>query len=204
MKPIINQFRAAHRLANEWRDTLFYGGLAIAATEAAMIGNIEHLNTIGFTAANRELLRSVSWMKDGVTGQHQYAGFSQKPINWGRNSISAGIMMLSIFCVNDNLLKYDPSLFNRVYQLPFILYAAFMLKNRVDGRVREIPKYYFDPQIGMWDWPRKNGGGGTTQTQKLVDGFKQIGRNLAGLIPKPPRPAYATSKALNLVLSKAF
>ena len=41
----------------------------------------------------------------------------------------------------------------------------------------------------MWDYPRKHGGdgdgGGTTQTQRMKDGFKSFGEKLGGLLPQP-------------------
>jgi len=197
MKLIINEFRAAGRLANEWRDTLFYSALGVMAVKAGINnhvqGSLGDLNFVSFYAGTREMIRALSWLSSTQT--KQIAGFSHKSPNVYLNACIAAFVMSSFYFTRTNLLTHDPSIFFRISSVPIFAMTILTFKNSFGGNFRDIPKYYFDKDIGMWDWPRRNGsGGGPTQTQKLIDGFKQMRRDLAGLVPRP-RPSYRAAPA---------
>ncbi len=196
MKPIINQFRAAGRLINEWRDTLLYTGLGALAVNNVVNDAGVSLRNVMLAASARELIRGVSWSN---SMNKQIAGLSNKQSNRRVNHYTS-LFMSTTIVLGESFLPPSP--------VPFSMHAAAGLWalflaggiKAFDGKLKDMPRYYFDKDIGMWDWPRKRGGdGGTTQTQKMLDGFRDMGSAIGRtLAPKPAFAPVAVRYAPNL------
>ena len=198
MKHIEDRFRLAAqwlaerplvRLANEWRDTLFYTAFAVGLGLAVINGK-GNLAIFSLTAPmEREILRSVFW---GFRPEYRTAGYSATPVDPRKNCNAAAVV--GGFCLFIEVALFDTfngtSLGDAMVALMGVMQSAIgtLGLRRLNGRLQDIPNLYLNKKTGMWDWPRKRGGGGTTQTQKLKDGFMNLGRKLVAALPMP-RPA---------------
>lgn len=190
-KPILREFVAAGRLVNEWRDTLSYGvGLVICAGYIKSTGDWGGVPVALGGAALREYTRALSWM---VSREPRMAGYDGPPdhnaaymnsANGVGHVLSAAVSAL--IAVIDTSL--DGGVLPEVVRWSFLqtslLCSGFSLSpfHRVGGMgavARNYARY-------MWDYPRKKGGGGTTQTQCFVNGVKRlVGRTSGDFVAAP-------------------
>jgi hypothetical protein len=194
--PILRQFRVAGKLINEHRDTLFYMGLTVAAGVGFLqTGAID--DNILKASVLRECLRGISWL---CWKEPLLAGASSKPMNnWRLSQASLAVANgLLIFQALTNAAASHSSfsyLINNSLNISGDM-AIGTLATMFAGGPRGIIKAY----RYMWDYPRKKGGGGTTQTQRVKDAFSNLGRDivrgLAGLT-RQPVPARVTVRPSN-------
>lgn len=166
---IIDQFRAAGRLVNEWRDTLFYSALITESTKIAINTNpLAGLQAFTFFGAMREVGRSLAWRS---ANPMVIAGYGVKYQNT-KQLFSAAAFGATVFMSYPLSLLF--SSINQGHNLSHKEYIGFivaevLIQNGVSyfkaGGLGNIYRAYKDI---MWDYPRKNGGGGMTQTQKLI------------------------------------
>jgi hypothetical protein len=181
-KPIIREFCAAARLANEWRDTISYTlltGVAIADLIQNRQVNPEVFGVVGM----RELVRSVTWF---YANEQRFVDDKSAPINNVKFALAAFVGETSGVLL-DNLYRsfqQEPHIIGIAWDL-----FAMTVGMLVAGGPRGVLKAYTDI---MWDYPRKKGGGGTTQTQKLKDGFSKWA---AGFGNRAPQSAYVGVRA---------
>ncbi|MDE1900833.1 MAG: hypothetical protein KGI37_04200 [Alphaproteobacteria bacterium] len=196
MNPIEQAFHAAKaicgpvcKLANEWRDTLLYTGIAVGLGFALVHGGGRaSANMAQNIVLQRELIRALMW---NFGKFKKIAGYDPVPVDRAKNSLAALFVVASVGMVGEMPpLSTHVHTFGLTVQVVAGTLTGLGLYGRGSG-VRDIPALYFHDQTGMWDWPRKQGGG-TTQTQKLKNAFGKFGRTLAGYVPVP-RPAYSPS-----------
>ena len=191
MKPIQTAFKAAQelicknpvfRLANEWRDSIFYTMLAAGAGELLSSGHaIAVLPLILGSASLREVARSLTWH---YFPPKRLVGDKSAVVDHVKNASAAYTVANSVAAVG----FVQPTL------LLFGAAGYAVLRSKGAG-LRDIPALYFNKKTGMWDWPRKQGGGGQTQTQKLKDAVSGFGKSLAIGAPRPaPVSALAASR----------
>lgn len=201
-KPDIEEtFRAAGRLIYEWQDTLLYLSIVIGETLAITHKAAYLTALILLVPIVRETERQKYWFKDS---EQIYAGHNALPVNNMKNSGASGLMLSNFmlgFAVTMN--PAHPSFLNLIpaaYALR-LSYNSYNLLKSDGGKLSDIWSLYgiLNSKTGMWDWARKkdNGGGGT-QTEKLVRGFKglarKVGSAIGGVLPQPAppqEPAYA-------------
>lgn len=188
---IFGQFRAAGRLINEWRDTLFYTGVAtLAGMDIANGGDgIEEFLRIGDL---RELTRFASWMISSRRPDPRLVGDRTAPIDYNKFVFASFALAKSfqLLKFTHNSIKagsFHPGL-SEGFALLLGAYAF-----REAGGIQGIRDAY---KI-MWDYPRKKDGGGTSQTQKFKEGFQKMGQRLIEvMVPTPaPNPTRGMSKS---------
>jgi len=189
VKPIQASFRAAGRLVNEWRDTLFYSYFVLNAVTGFVQGEKNAIGDLLHVSSSRELLRFVSW---AMHQDAQRVGTTFPAVKKYQNATAAAITT-GLLWLSEN---FPPSVPQPHFLTAIIdcLYLALVSYSflGLGGRFENLPKLYFDEKTGMWDWRRKRGDGGTTQIQKIIDGLKKIGQKLGGLLPAPlPVPGHA-------------
>lgn len=179
---IVNQFRAAGRLVNEWRDTLTYAAVASYAAY-----NVLHSGHPGAALPNvlhkvmefsfwREAGRSYSW---SGANEHRVVGDVFVPLDHQKlvNAARAA-------CFVANGIEWATSgTFGMAVNVFFT--GAFCA---LAGGPREVVEAYIET---MWDWPRKKGGRGPTQTEKLKAGFSELGQ-IAVPVLQPSQAANCT------------
>jgi hypothetical protein len=184
---IIDQFRAAGRLVNEWRDTIFYAGLAMAFGVHAA----KPINLIALAGA-RELIRSYAWKWKGqsfrIVGE-QSVGFDKQSLVDSALSVAVSSIVPDMFLSPKHGIPTDPIL---IAMTTVFAAAGGTLCAGAGGPVQVFRNY----RDIMWDCPRKNGGNGPTQTEKFKDGIKSLFArakeafgNLAPHAPHVPNPA---------------
>jgi len=190
MKPIQQAFKLAQAtacLANEWRDTIGYALLTAYEVHQALSGGGSILalgDFLGFVGL-REGPRFVAWVMP--QRQLRVEGRRAKPVDRYGNCYASAFVASGAFFL-DSALNYSGST-SAICENILRVLAVSSLGALVYGKnPKDIPSQYFHEASGMWDWPRKNKDGGITQTQKLIDGFADLGRKLSGLLPSPPAP----------------
>jgi hypothetical protein len=177
-------FLATCRLINERRDTLSYSLITASVISEFLSGNsIGAIERFAMFVALREgVLRGMKWSRYPEE-ERVLAGGAAPTVDYRANAAAALVVGGPFFAIVGSMgAKQNPSL--------MLLGAACVVMGTVQLRkhgrgVRDIPDLYFNDANGMWDWPSRQGG--TTQTQKLMDGFKDLGRKI-GQAVKPPRP----------------
>jgi hypothetical protein len=170
--PAIKKFIEVGRLVNEWRDTLSYGVLTIATVWDLAHGGktADYLHV----AVTREVVRGLCW---SFSKEQLPVGGFNDPIDNQKFSRSAFAGFWVLGSVQDILNNGYPAA-----TMGFILSTLCVSSA---GGLQEVGASYNT----MWDWPRKKNGGGTTQTQKLKDGIRNlagtIGKKIGGLTPQP-------------------
>ncbi|MDR3450473.1 MAG: hypothetical protein P4M15_12150 [Alphaproteobacteria bacterium] len=202
MKPIVEQFRAAGRLVNEWRDTISYGLLtAYAADQAVFQGHPDWVLKFFAIVMARETLRGACWRfaSPPVLAGAPNSRFNPDKNYWG-SLIIAGLFGtafdLGLICFPQSGFGIGPLIFNNwggLAGLPFAAYGTWSCFKDLQPRglgIGDIFNLYFNKETGMWDWPRKRGnGGGTTQTEKMKEAVAGFVKRHA---PGAARPASAT------------
>lgn len=167
-KDILTQFRAAGKLVNEWRDTLS----AAALGTAVCTGLVSPDATIPILLV-RESSRALSWLLDRSP---IYVG-SKKPVNNYQMTAASntagflGVLAHGMLTGNMAFVALGAG------GVPVALALA--------GGPRAVCAAYRDV---MWDYPRKKDDGGTTQTQKLKDGSKELIQDLVDQVAPAPTP----------------
>ena len=185
--PALQQFRAAGRLVNEWRDTLSYTVLM-----ACILADSLHHKKIDpelvYIMNFREFVRAAWW----YLGKQKLVVGQKTPYNKIRLAAAAAVVsnffeLAQIFFEAAN----DPSTIGHPRPCLHILVIMFTTPVFLNwsGNLRQIFDSYRDV---MWDYPRKKGGGGTTQTQKFKDGVSELFSRYA------PRPAMTRAAAYSL------
>jgi hypothetical protein len=175
--PILAQFRAAARLANEWRDTITYtAGTVVAAYETMKTGSAT--GTLVCMWA-RETSRFLAWR----FGNDEKQIVGAKTIRKDKNKLStAALAGAWAILLSENLLRQATG----IGHLDLLAGSDAMFLTFITGIAggpREVLKAYAET---MWDYPREKGGGGTTQTQKLHDGLSDMIQSIVGgLAPQP-------------------
>lgn len=149
--------KAAFRLVNEWRDTIFYTiALAVVLSGAFSAGH-----AVGWfltMCSLREVSRAVAWT------------FSDAVLV-GESRIDDRLMYAASTVIGNSAIAVvmfaDLTTFQTVLGLINATIAAVRLHEA--GGARTIAVSYRDV---MWDFPRKQGGGG--QTKKLTDSLKAM------------------------------
>jgi hypothetical protein len=192
--PVIAQFCAAGKLINEWRDTLSYGAYAgYVAYHLAheggdkLIGSISLVDPIMY----REFIRGYLWRY--LPERAYVGGFLNSP-NRKLCSVSANAFSCMLGIANEFILQH-----------PYTHHIAALVGMTVctlfAGSPSEVYKSYRDV---MWDYPRKKGDGGTTQTQKLLDGIKDVARQIVGTRAPVPDPTPARVRLPEPAMFKAM
>ncbi|MGB4101846.1 MAG: hypothetical protein WBK91_08085 [Alphaproteobacteria bacterium] len=166
--PIITQFRAAGKLINEWRDTLSLGVLGAAISAGVVNPDIAVSIFVG-----REACRAMSWRHHK---EPLYVGAKTHFDNL-HLAHSANVVTLAALA-GAATLNGD-----------FAFAGAMLVPNAVSlmkvGGCRAVLDAYGKV---MWDYPRKKDDGGTTQTQKLKDGGKELLQQLVDQVTPAPTP----------------
>ncbi|MFA6279473.1 MAG: hypothetical protein WC612_01590 [Bdellovibrionales bacterium] len=161
--PLIEQFKAAGRLANEWRDTLTYGALLTGAVVNAYYGNpISPLNFVALAIA-REVGRAASWYCFPDTCLAGNGGEKRRST---MQCVFAAGTLFSGLCVALNL---SPALRSPIdgYSVALSLVTCLTDCYIAGGSKEVLATYEY-----MWDWPRKRGGGG--QTERFKEGVRGL------------------------------
>lgn len=179
IKLLFNKLAAhpAVKLANEWRDTL--GLSATFALTAACFSNDKVLfGTIGIWSL-REQMRMFTWL---LGNKFITAGTKQREPNARTNGYAALFVAnsLSMSAVAATLYKAQQAT-NVVDQAQFlqdnsiiIAIAPVFAMNITMGMMVTGPKKSLQLYRDLlWDYPRKKDDGGTTQTEKLIQGIAQ-------------------------------
>jgi len=150
---ILKQFKAAARLVNEWRDTLSYAALgAYAASDFMSGGNVDMSSYVGAVGC-REFLRQLNW---ALSSERRLVGDTSAPINRNQFVLAAGAVSLFVFSAVEFL---DQNTGMGAFYLVGAIAETYFA-----GGPQKIAEAYDT----MWDYPRTKGGGGTTQTQRLL------------------------------------
>ncbi len=171
--PLIAQFRAAGRLINEWRDTLFYG--ALGAVTAAGVASPDVALGV---AALREYARYVGWRANNTP---VLVGTLKQPPSADQMALAAGAM--TVFAAGGMVFGSDMSLASSSgVLLATTSVGTFMTVTA--GGPKAVWAAYRDV---MWDYPRKKDDGGTpqTQTQRLKDGSNEMVQQLVDQMTPP-------------------
>lgn len=179
---IVDLFRAAGRLAYEWRDTLTYTGIAAATSVGlAMTGNNPSVLEGAFLASGtREAIRTLSW---GNRVDLTYAGdFSEKKVNPDSFYGSAVVGLCysaTAFCGNlvNIFMDTNPNKTVAASLLTIGICSASIAATREAGGIRQVLKDYRE----MWNWHEDDGSGG--QTGKLKRGFRDLKDGIIGSVP---------------------
>lgn len=194
---LLEQFRACGRLLNEWRDTAFYtagAALAAATWDGTMASAANNAAEFFLMAGGREVVRSFAW---GRAGPHHTA-LVGGDLGEGNPSpqqcyYSAGIAANSLNLVAGGVFGGLPTV---AFIAGFVFVGTTVSGQSPRQAWREIGGWrgFMKTYRYMWDYPRnKGGGGGTTQTQRFVDGLKGLVHGVGeavtdGLIPSGRRP----------------
>jgi len=170
-EPIVQQFRAAARLINEWRDTLSYGTLSIIGLDDLIV-NHQYDQNLLWLVSTREVARAYAW---GFGHERSLVGVSARTQNKDQLCYSSTSVSMMVVITNFILLPGQRDLLGLIVAAG-ATFAMIYYGFKAHGPI-EVFKAYKDV---MWDYPRKSGGGGTTQTQRLMDGFSSFGRQFAG------------------------
>jgi hypothetical protein len=193
MKSVHKLFRLTQAtlcLANEWRDTLAYTvGTAYAGTEILQ-GHKGWLSAFLFAVTAREASRALLW---AAYEELRLAGDNSGLVPAEKNAWAAVNVYVGSFAISDFSISFFmpnamiPSLVTGtpVALFGIVTYGALLAHG---ARLRDIPKLYFDAEKGMWDWPRRNGGNGPKQTQKLKKAISDFGKSR-----RLPRPALSAA-----------
>ena len=161
--PLIEQFKAAGRLANEWRDTLTYGALLTGAVANAYFGNPVPSDKIFSCVVLRETVRSASWHMSGDTclaGEGDGKSRPRSQCVLAAASVACGLGAISL----GTQLPFMPE----VGVFMALCMGSHLLYGRRAGGGKEVLATY----EYMWDWPRKKGGGG--QTERFKEGVRGL------------------------------
>lgn len=175
----------AVKLANEWRDTLFYSsGLLLYSSASINAGHLVDPNLFTFLwPVSRECARNIFWNFNPE--HHVFSGFEQKKIDSELMTSSscfalcaASLSMGFVSILSNNIVGY----IGAGGTLPV---CALSLHS--SGGIKNVFKAYTET---MWDYPRKKGGGGTTQTEKLKSWVQTtVGSLVFGPVANPTRSA---------------
>jgi len=187
MKPIQHLFKlaqATYCLAKEWRDSLSYTALAAYAGHGVLQNHPEIIGHALVAGAAREAIRFIAWQRP----MPQFVGDLHK-LDANKYVATAAVSTLGLWFLQDKFcaVVHHTVLVNPMSFPPMILgaWAVGVLYKQGSG-LRDIPNHYFNHEVGMWDWPRRNGGRGPTQTQKLKESLSVLGRSLTNrLAPRP-------------------
>jgi hypothetical protein len=179
-KSIIEKFAAAAILANEWRDTLSYTALAVGGIE--LIQYNKNLAAAPLMIASlREASRATLWR----CSNEKRLVDDRSPVIDKRVLVSAATATGFSLVTMANLASPTQGLLNGPL-VDFVNMAIASMCLLVAGGPRGALESYTKV---MWDYPRKKGGGGTTQTQRLKDGFSKLAGQIAGgfggMAPQP-------------------
>lgn len=188
--PIVREFFAAGRLANEWRDTILYASLAALAVSELIQNKTVDVNLLNIgkvdifqMASLREIGRMASW---GMSAPQKLVGDHSAGIDCQRLKLSSAIGALGAYLLSEMTKFHGVNEAHSAIPMTIVLMGASGIL--VSTSPANVWKAYKNI---MWDWPRKNGGGGTTETQRLKDGFKkwavETAEGIGELLPQPKR-----------------
>jgi hypothetical protein len=178
---LIEQFRAAGRLVNEWRDTLYYAANVAFATKLAMMGRMEpaFFCMVGLGVV-REIIRKTAWEKS--RRPEVLVGVNQSLPDPKKLSNDAGIVSNALLTAYFLGLEIAGVRHTAIPVCIGFAVALTYMRYRQSQGLQSVAKSYRDI---MWDYPRKRSGGGTSQTQKLKDGFNNLAKQIGKLLPRP-------------------
>lgn len=191
IKPIIENFIAAGRLINEWRDTLCYGASTVVAVYFYAQGVPLGLSVgfMGLMGLQRELLRSCFWLR---TDEEQFVG-QARPINnnqmkWASTAGSCAHCTMAGFAVTAYCVG-NPSLMSSSTQTCLIGAATLLTSlSRYRYKFGPVKGILADYKNVMFDYPRKRDGG-TSQTQQIVNWWES--KRALPALPSATRSALA-------------
>lgn len=183
--PIIELFRDAGRLANEWRDTLFYGIVAAGTVVNACLGNPlpENFVPLAVTslATSRELARAISWRLCPVKSFAGTPLTETKSIDKCRLAAAVSFAVAAGCFASAYCYALAPNPSSLLPMIPF-LYKARQGVIKIGGIKETIETFNY-----IWDWPRKKDGG-EGQTEKFKNGVHTCGKKLNTLPKAFPQP----------------
>jgi hypothetical protein len=162
------------RLANEWRDTLFYSGIALVVLIAVMSGEtIPWHYGVLLPTVGRECVRQWLWI---LSPPMQWAGTTARPANIFDLACATGFVILTLDGLD--MLFWDlPQYMAHQGSKPLGVIVGMLSLCSFFGAfafarigLQGVVRAYTET---MWDWPRRQDGGG--ETQKLVDAVKAWG-----------------------------
>lgn len=151
----MTMLRAIFRLANEWRDTVFYTvfiALVLSTFGDPGVTPINMIAAILVVTSLRESLRSALWYRSPIV-------IGAKRVNGERLGTDANFAAQVAIAV---VLLLDHAILSLILAMVSMMIAAAMF-SKLGGLSPVIDDY----RDTMWDWPRKRDGGG--QTKKLTD-----------------------------------
>ena len=155
-KPIHQQFIAAgaamFKRANEWRDTLYYTGVAVGTAAAAVYGAPDAAVLPGTAIFMREMMRSSVWVNLSTDAMTRTRG-ALKPRNFmqlGYNSLAVGGAALG-----QVIATVEPTRASALEVGAAFLAAGVYVAQAHGSGLRDVVASYREV---MWDHPRKRGG----------------------------------------------
>ena len=201
----------AIKLLNDWRDSAYYSCAAATSITVGIASGLVELAILAGASCifMRESLRTAAWFND-VELQLAVAG---KKINTSKACVSAGAVTAAA-----GALVYIPTisfsavslisgtevnvanLTRAIIEMCLYSTASYAVGQKAGGP-KAIYKLYKDL---LFDYPRKKGGGGNTETQRLKNTFKVAGGYVADLIRPAPAPVPIPVNARRVFTSRIF
>lgn len=165
---LYDQFKACGRLLNEWRDTVGYAGLVAIETVAAIkTGQPFQLTDIPLCIGIREIARYAAWQfgdNNVIAGNNRTTYNPDKLANHALTvSMAAMATKFVATAVGQASMQVTSNAFSLVAGAAFGSVAIALCAK--GGNVKSLIKAYDDI---MWDFPRKNKGGGGTSLRRLI------------------------------------
>lgn len=173
---LIEYGKAAASLCNDWRDTIFYTGLAACAVDNAALGWGISSHDFALAASQRELLRAVAWRSNS---NHCMSSAS---------TLGAAFLTEDLLRVGEKITgtaqHYSLSVPSLTFGVALDLAVMAMALPFVGGP-KAVLKDYRDL---LFDWPRKNKPPGGRRNV-IAERFHDLADWVRDTIT-PPRPAW--------------
>lgn len=187
---LIEYGKAAASLCNDWRDTIFYTGVAATAVANTALGWGMPPSDFVFAASQRELARWVAW-----GGVQPFINIGSVVPNY-RHAFSASTALGTLWLTQDFmrisekvLRAIKPSIPNVGIDVLLDL-GVLGTGAAMAGGFKAVAKDYRDT---LWDWPRKNKPPGGRRNL-IVERFRDLADLVRDTI-RPPRPAWGAAFA---------
>ena len=185
---LIEYGKAAVLLCNDWRDSIFYTGIAATATANTALGWGISPSEFALIAAQREGARFVAW-----GGLKHLVGVGPTIPNY-RHVFSAASTMGALFLAKDFMAVSEKILRAVKPSVPDIGANVFMDLVMLGGGLiygggaKAVVKDYRDT---LWDWPRKNKPPGGRRNI-ILERFHDLADWVRDTV-RPPRPAWGVA-----------